>query len=77
MQWWSWLLALIGASGTLLIGKKNSTGWVVLFINEVLWTVYSIITQQYGFIVAVVMYSIVYIKSFVEWKEEDKNGNRD
>lgn len=69
-QWWSWILAVIGVSGIYVVGNKNMLGWLVLCINECIWTVYAIATKQYGFIVMAAAYATVYIKSFRQWKAE-------
>ena len=69
---WSWTLAIIGSLGIYVVGKKNIWGWFILMVSEILWTIYAITTHQYGFIFAVVLYSTVYIKSYLRWKKEDK-----
>lgn len=72
MEYWSWILAAIGVSGIYFVGKKTIWGWLVLLFNEVIWTVYALVTGQYGFIVSAVAYAAVYIRSYIHWKE-DKN----
>lgn len=67
---WSWVLAFIGVSGIFLVGRKTIWGWVVLFLNEVLWIFYALTTKQYGFIFAAVAYGIVYVKSFMHWRKD-------
>ena len=69
-EYWSWILAIFGVSGMFFVGKKTAWGWLVLLFNEVIWTVYAIATEQYGFIVMAVAYAIVYIKSFIEWRKD-------
>lgn len=70
MEWWSWVLAAIGVSGIFFVGQKTIWGWLVLLANEVLWTVYAIATEQYGFIFSAVAYGIVYIRSFLHWRKD-------
>lgn len=70
-EYWSWILAVIGVSGMYFVGKKTVWGWLVLLVNEVLWTVYAIVTQQYGFIVMALAYATVYVKSFFSWRKEE------
>ena len=67
---WSWVLAFIGVSGIFLVGRKTIWGWLVLFLNEVLWIFYALTTKQYGFIFAAVAYGIVYVKSFMHWRKD-------
>ena len=70
IEYWSWILAIIGVSGIFLVGRKTIWGWPVLFINECLWIVYALTTKQYGFIVAAIAYGIVYVKSFLHWRKD-------
>lgn len=70
MEWWSWILATIGVSGIFFVGQKTIWGWLVLLANEVLWTVYAIATEQYGFIFSAVAYAAVYIRSYLHWKRD-------
>jgi hypothetical protein len=71
-QLWSWILAIIGVSGIYVVGNKNMFGWLVLCINECIWILYALATKQYGFIVMALAYASVYIKSFRQWKAEDR-----
>jgi hypothetical protein len=73
-MYWSYLLAVIGVAGIFFVGRKTLWGWFVLLFNEVLWTAYAIITQQYGFILSAVAYAIVYIKSYLLWRQEAEKG---
>jgi hypothetical protein len=73
-MYWSYLLAVIGVAGIFFVGRKTLWGWFVLLFNEVLWTAYAIITQQYGFILSAVAYAIVYIKSYLLWRREAEKG---
>ncbi len=70
MEYWSWILAVIGVAGIYFVGKKTLWGWFVLLFNEVIWTVYAVVTEQYGFIVSAIAYGVVYIKSYLHWKED-------
>ena len=71
MQYWSWILAVIGVIGIYFVGRKHRWAWLWLIFNECLWVVYAVITDQYGFILAAVAYTAVYIKSFLHWRQED------
>jgi hypothetical protein len=70
MELWSWALAVVGVVGIYFVGKKTLWGWFVLLFNETLWIVYSIITQQYGFIVSAIAYAVVYISAYRNWKKD-------
>lgn len=68
---WSYVLAAIGVTGIFFVGRKTIWGWLVLLVNECLWIVYAVTTEQYGFIFAAIAYGIVYIKSYMLWRQED------
>lgn len=70
---WSWVLAIIGVTGTFFVGRKTVWGWVVLFINECLWIIYATQTKQYGFYLASAGYMAVYIRSYIHWSKDPVN----
>lgn len=70
MEIWSWVLAAIGVSGIFFVGQKTIWGWLILLANEILWTVYALVTQQYGFIFSAIAYATVYIRSYLHWKRD-------
>jgi hypothetical protein len=71
---WSWVLALVGVTGIFLVGRKTIWGWLILYVNEVLWIFYALATDQYGFIFMAVTYAAVYIKSFLHWRKDEVKG---
>ena len=70
MEFWSWILAALGVTGIYFVGKKTIWGWLILCINECLWIIYAIVTQQYGFIFAAIAYATVYIRSYLHWRQD-------
>jgi hypothetical protein len=69
-QYWSWILVAIGVTGIFFVGRKTIWGWLILCVNECLWIVYAVMTDQYGFIVGAIIYGIVYVKSFLHWRQD-------
>jgi hypothetical protein len=67
---WSWVLAVIGVTGIYFVGRKTIWGWIVLLFNEVLWITYAVITSQYGFIFSAIAYAIVYVRSYLHWRQD-------
>ena len=67
MQYWSWVLAFLGVFGTLIIGKLQTWGWIVLLVDESLWVVYALQTHQDGFLVMSMFYFAVYVRSLRAW----------
>ena len=70
MEYWSWVLAAIGVTGIFFVGRKTIWGWLVLLLNECLWFIYAIVTEQYGFIFAAIAYATVYLKSYLHWRKD-------
>lgn len=69
---WSWILAAMGITTIFFAGKKKWWAWPIGIVTETLWIYYSIVTKQYGFIVASLMYIAIYFKNTKSWR---KNGN--
>lgn len=60
---WSWLLGILGVTGLLIAGSKIWWGWLINLANEILWIIYAISTEQYGFILMAVAYAVVYARN--------------
>lgn len=69
--WWaSWVLAGFGVATMFFAGKRKWWAWTIGILTETMWIGYSIVTEQYGFIVAALAYMIVYFKNTISWKRE-------
>jgi hypothetical protein len=66
--WWSWLLTGIGLTGIWLQGDKQKRGWLLGIGVQVLWVVYGVTTEQYGFIVSAVVYAAFYGRNYWKWR---------
>lgn len=68
---WSLALAAVGVLGIYLSGKKNYWGWGIGLGAQVLWIVYAVVTDQWGFIISALAYGWVYGKNFLTWRRDD------
>ncbi len=59
---------IVGVVGLRLAGRKNRWGWAVGLGAQGLWVAYSLVTQQYGFLVSAFAYGYVYAKNFLAWR---------
>lgn len=67
--WWaSWVLAAFGIATMFFAGQRKWWAWCIGILTETMWIGYSIVTEQYGFIVAAIAYMIVYFKNTIQWK---------
>ena len=53
---WSWLLAVIGAAGYLLVVRGAWSGLLVGLLAQLLWLAYAVVTEQWGFLVSVCLF---------------------
>lgn len=65
-----WLLTVVGLTGFVLAGRKVWWAWYVNLACQALWLAYALITQQYGFIVAALAYSIVFTRNAIAWTKD-------
>jgi len=72
MKLWSWILSIMGLTGTYLTGKRYWWAWVVMSFYNVTWIVYSVISKQYGFLLASCVYQVIYFRNAVEWRKDGR-----
>lgn len=65
--YWSVLLAGFGLIGLYLAGRRNYWGWAVGLVDELLWVVYAVRTQQWAFCASAVAYGWVYVRNLRAW----------
>lgn len=69
---WSYVVTIIGLIGFYFVGKKMWWAWYINIFNQVLWAVYAIVTEQWGFLIGVAFYTTVFVKNAIEWTEEHR-----
>lgn len=75
-MWWSWVLASIGLFGLLMAGRSYWWAWLINLGVQILWIVYAITTEQYGFIMSAVAYGLVYGYNALRWKRQQDERTR-
>ena len=70
---WSFALTAVGVLGIYVSGKKNYWGWGIGLGAQVLWFIYAIATQQWGFIVSCFAYGYVYWRNFTTWRRDQRH----
>lgn len=71
-QWWSWVLTAVGLTGFILAGRKVWWCWYINIACQGLWLAYALVTEQYGFIVAALVYTVVFTQNAVRWTREHR-----
>jgi hypothetical protein len=54
-----------------LVGNKNTLGWVLGLMNQSLWFTWVIVSEQWGFLPMVLMFTFAYIRNYLKWKKDD------
>lgn len=71
-----WVVMIVGIIGFWLAGKKIWWAWYVNIFNQILWTVYAILFQQWGFLAGTAFYLIIFIKNAISWTKEHLEEKR-
>lgn len=63
---WTFVLSAYGIVGFWLAGKERTRniGWLWNLWGQVWWTIYSLATRQYGFILASFFYAVVFWRNW-------------
>lgn len=69
-QWGSWAVSAIGILGFYLAGKKIWWAWYVNIANQVLWFVFAVVTQQWGFLLATFFYMAIFTRNAYLWTRD-------
>lgn len=73
---WSFVLAAVGILGLLLAGSRRKIGWALGFSAQLLWILYAVATEQYGFIISAIAYGIVYARNWAKWADEEREATK-
>lgn len=61
---WSYLLGALGLCGLYLAGKKKASAWVVGVVACILWGVYGIVSEQWGFLITSPVFTWVHARNW-------------
>ena len=70
----SYLLSIISLVTLWLIGNKNKAGFILGLLNQILWIWYALMLKQYGLLVGVMAYAVIYIRNLIKWNKDEKDG---
>ena len=71
---WSIVLPIIGITGLHIAGKKSEWGWFIGLGAQVLWVVFAVTTNQYGFILSAVAYGLVNWNNLRKWRSDKRKS---
>lgn len=62
-----WLLSAITIIATILAGSKNKLAWSLSAANQVLWLIWILATQTWGFLPMNLILTVVFIRNHWLW----------
>jgi nicotinamide riboside transporter PnuC len=72
--WWSISLSLIGIIGLHIAGRKSQWGWFIGMGAQILWIIFAIVTNQYGFILSALAYGTVNWNNWQKWRKDKRKS---
>ncbi len=66
-EMWSWLAALVSATGLWISGVSPRAGWIYGFGAQVIWILYGFFTAQPGMIALSAVFVGLYIRNLYRW----------
>lgn len=69
-QVWSAVLGLMALTSTTLAGSRSRSAWVVGMASQVGWIGFMFLTGNFGFLVSIIGFTVVYIRNYRAWSRE-------
>ena len=69
-EYWSYILVIAGLIGFVITGQKIWWGWYINLGSQVLWFVYAIVTEQWGFLIGALAYTVIFLLNAYKWTRE-------
>lgn len=76
-QAWPWILTAVGLTGFVLAGRKVWWCWYVNLFCQLLWFIYAFTTEQYGFVLAAMVYTVVFMQNAAKWTYAHRRETRE
>ena len=71
-----WVVTIIGVIAFYLAGQKVWWAWYVNIANQVLWAIFAVVTEQWGFLIGTPLYMSVFMKNAYDWTKEHRTKKR-
>jgi hypothetical protein len=66
-EYWSYVLVVVGLLGFVVVGQKVWWGWYINLASQVLWFTYAIVTEQWGFLIGAIAYTLIFSINAYKW----------
>jgi nicotinamide riboside transporter PnuC len=75
--WWSVCLTVGSLTCNVLIGRKQSVGWLLAVALQLLWAVYAVTSEQWGFIASALAFGVINTWNYVKWRRAERQVARE
>lgn len=65
-----WSGAILGLIGAVFVTKKQTLGFLIVGVYNILWCVLGVFREQYGIVFLMVTYLVLNLWGYVKWKRE-------
>lgn len=69
-DYWNYIVTAIGIVGFYFAGKKVWWCWYINILNQILWFTFGVVTEQWGFVVGALIYTVSFSKNAYMWTKE-------
>lgn len=69
--WWSIGLSVGSLAVTWLVGERRRCGWLLAVCLQVAWLAYALLSTQWGFTVAAVVFGCMNLRNYLKWRRDD------
>lgn len=63
-----WILSAITIYMFILAGNKKKSAWIVGLVNQLLWLIWIIISENWGLVPMNIALWIVYSRNYLKWR---------
>lgn len=65
-----WLLSVITIYMNVLAGNKNNLAWLFGLLNQILWLLWILISENYGLVPMNIALWVVCSRNYLKWNKE-------
>lgn len=71
-----WFMSLLTILTNWLAGNKSNWTWHIALFNQILWLIFAIHFEIWGFIPTCIFLSSVYVRNLLKWRHENDRNRR-
>lgn len=68
VQLLEWVIDALGLASAWLLASQRRTGWAVSLAAQLVWLVVAVLTGQWAFVVASIVYGTVAVRGWRRWR---------